>query len=31
MFGIEEILGIEKKGNKFCLNWPMKVMISKKK
>jgi arsenite methyltransferase len=26
-----EILGIEKKGGKFCLNWPMKVMISKKK
>lgn len=29
--GAEEILGIEKKGEKFCLNWPMKVMVSKKK
>lgn len=28
--GAEEILGIEKKGGKFCLNWPMKVMVSKK-
>lgn len=28
--GAEEILGIEKKGDKFCLNWPMKVMVSKK-
>ena len=29
--GAEEILGVEKKGDLFCLNWPMKVMISKKK
>ncbi|PIN88872.1 methyltransferase type 11 [Candidatus Pacearchaeota archaeon CG10_big_fil_rev_8_21_14_0_10_34_76] len=29
--GAEEILGIEKKGDLYCLNWPMKVMISKKK
>jgi len=28
--GAEKILGIEKKGNKFYLNWPMKVMISRK-
>jgi len=28
--GAEEILGIENKGDKFCLNWPMKVMVSKK-
>ena len=29
--GAEEILGIEKKNDLYCLNWPMKVMISKKK
>ncbi|MDP4039836.1 MAG: class I SAM-dependent methyltransferase [Candidatus Pacearchaeota archaeon] len=29
--GAEEILGIEKKDEMYCLNWPMKVMISKKK
>ncbi len=29
--GAEEILGIEKKNGMYCLNWPMKVMISKKK
>ncbi len=29
--GAEEILGIEKKDGMYCLNWPMKVMISKKK
>jgi len=28
--GAEEILGIEKKNGLYCLNWPMKIMISKK-
>jgi len=29
--GAEEILGIEKLGGLYCLNWPMKVFVSKKK
>jgi len=29
--GAEEILGIEKKQGMYCLNWPMRVMISKKR
>lgn len=28
--GANEILGIEKKNGLYCLNWPMKVMISQK-
>ena len=28
--GAEEILGIKQKNDLYCLNWPMKVMISKK-
>lgn len=29
--GAEEILGIEKKGGFYCLNWPMTLFITKKK
>lgn len=29
--GAEEILGVKRKDGMYCLNWPMKVMISKKK
>ena len=29
--GANEILGIEKKDRMYCLNWPMTVMVSKKK
>jgi len=29
--GAEEILGIEKKRGMYCLNWPMKILITKKK
>ncbi|MDD4983631.1 MAG: class I SAM-dependent methyltransferase [Candidatus ainarchaeum sp.] len=28
--GAEEILGIEKKKGLYCLNWPMKIIVSKK-
>jgi ubiquinone/menaquinone biosynthesis C-methylase UbiE len=28
---VEKILGIEKKGDYYCLNWPMKILIAKKK
>lgn len=28
--GAEEILGIETTGNKYCLNWPMTMVVSKK-
>ncbi len=28
--GAEEILGIEEKDGKFCLNWPMKVLVAEK-
>ena len=28
--GAEQILGIKKKDGLYCLNWPMKIMISKK-
>ena len=28
--GAEEILGIEKQGNLYCLNWPMKLFVDRK-